>query len=253
MVQKRGIETSKLKKKKKFLNFRLYWFLIKFIRSNKIVRFIVELIALGFYKMFRSHKHFVFQDSKYPYFYHFYNGLAGERVVEIPVAKKLIDDYEGKKILEVGNVLQHYFPIKHKVLDKYEKGKKVINKDVVDFKFKEKFDLILSISTMEHVGFSYGEKKESGKFVKGINNLKKHLAKGGKLVVTFPLFFNPFIDELVKKRKTPFNKEYFMKRTSFWNEWEETDFEEVAKGNGYDKHYANSNILYIGIIDEYKK
>lgn len=237
--------------KKKSLKFKLYWLLINFIRSNKIVRFIIELIALGFYKVFRSQKRFIFQNNKYSYFYHFYNrAIASERIVEIPIAKKLIDDHKGKNILEVGNVLRHYFPIEHKVLDKYEKGKNVINKDVVKFKLEEKFDLILSVSTMEHVGFSYGEKRSSTKFVKGVNNLKRHLRKGGQLVVTFPLFYNKFIDELVLDNKMPFNKGYFMKRISYWNEWIEVDYEEAIRGDGYDKKYANSNILYIGIFNK---
>ena len=58
-----------------------------------------------------------------------------------------------KNIFEVGSVLSHYFPINHDVLDKYEKGHGVINQDVVDFKPHNKYDLIVSISTLEHVGF----------------------------------------------------------------------------------------------------
>lgn len=233
------------------MNHRLYWFAINLARNNKINRLIVDLLALAFYKIFRSNKYFLFQGRKYPYFYHLYNStVASERVVEIPIVHQIWEEYRGKKILEVGNVLSHYFPTKHDVLDKYEKGPGVINEDVATFKTNKKYDLILSISTMEHVGFSYGEKRDPDKFLKGMKNLKKHLAKEGKIVITFTLFFNPDLTKLVKNRKTPFNKEYFLKRNSFLNEWIEIGFKEAMRGNDYDAYYANSNVLFIGIFEK---
>lgn len=56
-------------------------------------------------------------------------------------------------MLEVGNVLSHYFPIHHDIVDKYEVCPGVINQDIADFLPQEKYDLILSISTVEHVGW----------------------------------------------------------------------------------------------------
>jgi hypothetical protein len=44
-----------------------------------------------------------------------------------------VNKYVGRNVLEVGNVLSHYFPVHHDVLDKYEKAKGVINEDVVEF------------------------------------------------------------------------------------------------------------------------
>ena len=41
----------------------------------------------------------------------------------------------------------------HDVLDKYEKGNNVINDDVVSFSTEVKYDLIVSVSTLEHVGW----------------------------------------------------------------------------------------------------
>ena len=191
-----------------------------------------------------------FQGHRYHYFYHLYNRtVAGERIIEIPIAKKILDEYSGKNILEVGNVLPHYFPINHDVLDKYDKAQGVINEDVVSFNPGKKYDLIISVSTMEHVGYSYGEAKEPDKFLRGIKNLKKLLAPGGKMAVTLPVFHNPKITKLIKERKTPFNKEYFLKRVSFLNEWDEVDFNEAMKSSGYDSYFANANVLYVGIFE----
>lgn len=236
------------------LGYKLYWSIIKLSRSNKVIKLIIDLAALVFYKIFRRDKYFIFQEEKYKYFYHFYNQtVAGERIVEIPIVRKLVEAYSGKNILEVGNVLGHYFSINHDVIDKYEKAPGVINEDVASFKFKKKYDLIISVSTMEHVGFSYGEKKEPGKFLKATENLKRHLDRNGKLFVTLPFFYNPFITRLIKEKKMPFNQEYFLKRVSFLNEWIEVDFEEAVKGSDYDGYYANTNVLYLGVFDQARK
>jgi hypothetical protein len=176
--------------------------------------------------------------------------IASERVVEIPVVWSQVEKHRDKDILEVGNVLAHYFSIKHDVLDKYEKGEGVINADVVNFIPDKKYDLIISISTMEHVGYSYGEPLEPEKFSKGIANLKTLLKSGGKIIVTFPLFYNSYITDLVEKRKTPFSSEYFLKRVSVWNEWQQISYSEAIEGNAYDQHFANANILYVGIFNK---
>lgn len=229
------------------LSHNLYWSIIRTSRNNKFTRTVIDYSALWFYKTFRKNKTFRYQGKELKYFYHIYNRtVASERVIEIPIAKFYLDKFKGKKVLEIGNVLWHYFYTQHAVVDKYEKGLRVINKDVVSFKLPGEYDLILSISTMEHVGYSYGEKMNPAKFSQGISNLKKHLKKGGLLVVTFPLYYNEYITDLIKKNKSPFSKETFFKRVSYLNEWGEVSRNEALKGNAYEGHFANANVLYIG-------
>src|SRR5690349_15642495 len=75
-------------------------------------------------------KTFTFQGKTYPYFHHGYNRTwANERAVEIPIVWSPVLECRGK-ILEVGNVLGHYFPFDQAVVDKYEKGTNVINADI---------------------------------------------------------------------------------------------------------------------------
>ncbi|TAK16890.1 MAG: hypothetical protein EPO37_07710, partial [Nitrosarchaeum sp.] len=76
-----------------------------------------------------------------------------ERSVEIPLAIDMLKKNNGKNILEIGNVTSNYCNIPHIVVDKYEKETNIINQDVIDFNSKAKFDLIISISTLEHVGW----------------------------------------------------------------------------------------------------
>lgn len=232
----------------------LYWAILRLSRHNKVSRWLIDVFALWFYRVFRSGKTFIFQGKTYSYFYHLYNRtVAGERIVEIPIAKNLLDRYRGEAILEVGNVLSHYYPVSHTILDKYEKGKGVINEDVVDFSFGRKFDLIISISTMEHVGHSYGEKYNSSKFLKGVANLVKHLKKDGVLVITCPVFYNPVITKLIFSKKMPFTESYFMERVSYLNEWKQVGFKDLPRKHSYDGHFANANFLYIGVYTNKRK
>ena len=238
---------------KSIIKHKIYWLITKISRSNLFFRLLIDVFAFVFFKIFRNNETFIFNKRRYKYFYHLYNRtVAGERVVEIPIAKEVLINYKNKDILEIGNVMSHYIRTNYPILDKHEKGRNVINKDVVSFQLHKKFDLILSVSTMEHVGYSkrYWEPKKPEKFSKGIVNLKKHLKTGGVLFVTFPLFYNEYITNLILKKKDPFEKRYFMKRISYFNEWKQISFKNAMKGNSYEGYFANANILFIG---EYRK
>ncbi len=146
-------------------------------------------------------RRFVFEGKEYKYFYAFYNATwTAERKIEIPIFLDILNSAKGKKILEVGNVLAHYSSIKHTVVDKYEVAPRVINEDIVDFHPNEKYELILSISTLEHVGFDE-PKIEPKKTMKSIQNLIKLLKPGGRLIFSFPLKYNPNLDKVVEQGK----------------------------------------------------
>jgi len=81
-------------------------------------------------KAMRKRLKFSFNGKWYYYFHNRYNFTwADERTVEVPIVWDIVRAHRGKRILEVGNVLSHYFPVKHAVLDKYEKFKGVMNED----------------------------------------------------------------------------------------------------------------------------
>lgn len=231
--------------------YQIYWFLLRLSRSGPFFRVAIDLAALSFYKIFRRTKKFIFNNHLYHYYYHLYNRtIASERIVEIPIAQHIMEIYQGKDILEMGNVLNHYFDQPHDVLDKYEKGKGVFNEDVVNFRSPKRYDLIISISTLEHVGFSYGEEHDSKKIPKAISNLKRFLKPGGKFFVTLPIGYNQYLTKLILDKKTGFNKTYFMKRISYMNDWKQVDFTEIKNCASYDTLYANSSALFVG---EYTK
>ena len=160
-------------------------------------------------------KTFQFQGQPLTCFYHRYNMTwAGERCIEIPIAKSYLDQYPGKRVLEVGNVLSHYFPVSHDILDKFEKGPGIINEDIIGFAPAKKYDLILSISTFEHIGYDdEAEESSSQKIQSAVAACtKKLLAPGGKLVITVPVGYNPELDQLMQSGELDHSSEFYMRR-----------------------------------------
>ena len=187
---------------------------------------------------------FAFQGDTYPYFYHAYNrAYMNDRTWEVPVGQKLVRECGGD-VLEVGNVLGHYGPIQHTVLDKYEQGAGIVNEDAETFQGGP-YDLIVSISTIEHIGWDE-ERKDPDKVIRALDNLKALLKPGGKLVITFPLGYNPPLDSRLESGALGFSETYYMKRISQDNQWKEATWDEV-KGSEFGKPFNNGNGDVIGV------
>jgi SAM-dependent methyltransferase len=203
-----------------------------------------------YYKIFKSMETFTFEGGTYNYFYHKYNTTwRNERAVEIPIIWKIVKEHHNqqKRILEIGNVLSHYFAVNQTIVDKYEKVESVINEDVVNFQSPKKYDLIISISTLEHVGWDMGDSPRNPmKILQAIENLKSCLAPSGKMVVTLPLSYNRIMDKLLNNSKIKFTKQYYLKRISRNNKWKEVDWNE-CRGTKYDFLHHSARALIIGI------
>lgn len=111
-------------------------------------------------RLLRPRRTFSFQGASYPLFWHLYNVTRrNERTTEIPLFREWISRHPEKRILEVGNVLSHYLPVAHDIVDKYEKETGIINEDIVRFHPDKDYDLVVCISTLEHIGWDEEEKK----------------------------------------------------------------------------------------------
>lgn len=212
-----------------------------------IVFRLYEIFCCNYYSLKLLSTNFTLKNKKYKYFIHAYNHTwRNERIVEIPIIWEIIKDKESTKILEVGNVLSHYFPISHDVLDKYEKGKSVINKDIVSYKTKKKYDYIISISTLEHVGWDEPE-KDKMKIIQALRNLRTMLSRNGKIIFTIPLGYNPYMDDIIMHGKLNLNEQYFLKRISKDNLWKES---KLNKNDSilYHNPFPNGNAIIVGII-----
>jgi len=207
----------------------------------------INSFVLEYYKIFRSNEMFEFNGRKYHYFYSLYGTTwRSERSVEIPIVWNFVDECnkQQKKILEVGNVLSYRFKVCHDILDKYDKMEGVINEDVVDYNPPYKYDLIVSISTLEHVGYDE-EFKDPMKIIRSIQNLKRLLKSGGVLVVTLPLGQNKAMDSLLAKKILVFDKMYYLKRQkkNLWKQVEEINPAQVT----FNERIPSANAIVIGI------
>ena len=193
-------------------------------------------------------REFVFQGRSLAYLFRRYNMTwLNERCVEIPVALHMIERFQPGSVLEVGNVLAHYQHHDHDVVDKYEVAPGVVNADVADFSPSKQYDLIVSISTMEHVGWDE-RPREAGKAVRALIGLRKHVRKGGHVIVTVPLGYNADLDGALAKGEVPFLERYYLKRISANNRWVETD-EASVQDCGWDAPFRGTNAVLVGVLD----
>lgn len=175
---------------------------------------------------------------------------SGERTVEIPIVWEIVKNCSGK-VLEVGNVLSLYHSTNHEIVDKFEKAEGVINEDIIDFQPEGEYDLIVSISTLEHVGWDEDpdlRKRVGGfpdrdppKVLRAIEHLKSLLAPGGKLVVTLPLGYNSVLDGYLKSGEIAFSELYCLSRDVkdlSSNTWTEVSWDKVCD---FDYPYICSN------------
>jgi hypothetical protein len=191
---------------------------------------------------------FDFHGESYRYFWHQYNATwRNERAVEIPIARGFLADISADKVLEIGNVLSHYGPVSHEIVDKYERAEGIRNEDVCDFKSDKKYELILSISTLEHVGWDEKPKDES-KVLQGFENLQSLLTPEGRLVVTIPLGYNPPLDRMIDEGWISFSERVFLKREPRRNIWREVSAEEVRHPH-YDRQAHAAHELLVGIME----
>jgi hypothetical protein len=169
--------------------------------------------------------------------------LDNERAVEVAVARGFLRGQAGE-ILEVGNVLTNFFPFPHDVVDKYEQAPGVINEDIVTYAPRKKYDAIVTLSTLEHVGWDESP-REPEKVLSAIHHLKELLADNGRLLVTMPLGYNDFVDQMVRENKTGLSETRYLLRISAGNQWREAQLAEVV-GIKFGSPFSCANAIVVG-------
>jgi len=194
---------------------------------------------------------FTFRGQRYRYLLHSYNETwTNERAVEVPLAVALLDARRDARVLEVGNVLSHYGHTGHEVVDKFEAAPGVRNADVLEADFYAAYDLIVSISTLEHVGLDE-EEKDPDKPRRAVERLNSLLAPGGTLFVTVPLGYNAGLDDALTGGRIPFDEVGYLRRVSRLNRWGQASAGQVA-GSAYGAPYPAANALAIGVTTQRK-
>ncbi|MBX5442513.1 MAG: hypothetical protein IRZ32_13435 [Solirubrobacteraceae bacterium] len=169
---------------------------------------------------------FEFDGRRYPYFHHRYNlTWLNERAVEVPLARRALG--RGGRVLEVGNVLFHYGHRGHEVVDKYERGPGVRNVDVLDLDPAARWDVVISISTVEHVGVD-DEPRDPRRGVDAVRLLAGAVAPGGELLVTVPVGYNPVLDPALLAGEVPGVRVDGLVRTARGPHWRQASPQEAA-------------------------
>jgi FkbM family methyltransferase len=175
---------------------------------------------------------FIYKGKHLPYNRIGYNN-TGEPAIEIPIALDFLASLEKKdNILEIGNTLSHYenslseyIGIRpRRIVDKFEVALGVDNVDFMDISSEEKYDVIVSVSTVEHIGQgiepssqAYGEQiqiRDMEAPLKAIAKIYDLLSVGGKALITVPFrklldcgwfiqFNQEYLDILVTKYQIP--------------------------------------------------
>jgi len=206
-------------------------------------------MAIAFGRASGRQSTFLLGGREYHYLYHTYNlAWRNERSFEVPVVWEIASGYDPERVLEVGNVLSHYYPVTHEVIDLYERCPGVRNADAATFDPGRDYDLIISISTIEHIGWDE-DPREAGKAAGAVRNLEGLLAPGGRLVMTVPLGQNPELDRLIEHGDLTFSELRCMERVSRRNEWREIDVGE-APGVCARGRFAGANAVYFCVLDK---
>jgi hypothetical protein len=213
-----------------------------------IYRFLESIFVAQVKNIVNRNKSFSLAGRAYKYYYHRRNRTwENERVIEIPLIWDVVSQNRGRRILEVGNVLSRYFEIRHDVVDKYEKRHFVRSFDIADYRPDAGYDLIVSISTLEHVGFDE-QPCEPEKIDKAMKNLESMLNPGGEMHVTLPVGYNQYLDLCIENKRFKFTKVYFFRRTSSANEWREAVWNDVRNAGYFKGKTCHANGLVYAIM-----
>lgn len=227
---------------------------------NSVKHHIIQLLSFLFrpYLKITNQNTYKLNKTLYPYYISTYGATwASERCVEVPIFMKLLNQglAESKQILEIGNVLEHYRARDKTwdVVDKYEVSKDVVNEDIATYNPNKKYDLILSVSTMEHVGFDEDiiDDKKIERSIKHI--MQNLLLPNGVFIYSVPVSYNPAVDKILANEVKQ-NKDniFFLKRNGILN-WSQVDFA-VAQNTKYgESYFGSSDAISIVVLNSRKK
>jgi hypothetical protein len=194
--------------------------------AGDLARFGGRLLAGLPWTLRGSRGDFSFEGESYRYLFHPYKRTwLTERAVEVPVMQRIVDRERGR-VLEVGNVLSHYRAQRHTVVDRYEQAPGVLNLDVLDLGELGEFDLILAISTLEHVGWDE-EVRRPERALEALTALRARLGAGGRLVLTLPVGYNAQFEAALRCGAVPLSRAAALRRVGGGARWRQIPVEEA--------------------------
>lgn len=156
-----------------------------------------------------------------------------ERDIEMPWGRRLLARARGRT-LEVGNCTQRIWPDlpRRDIVCQYDElgGTQTVHReDICYFDRGVRYNLIVSLSTFEHVGNEYGPYIDS-KAIEAVTHCMRLLAPRGRLAFTIPCGFHGALERWVVDHRDDWRSLALMVRVSDDNEWVERPVEEHACG-----------------------
>lgn len=205
-----------------------------------------NVLVYVYRRLFRKRRTFTYNGRELGYFEHPYNRTwANERCIEVPIVWELIRKHPPADVLEIGNVIPHYYRFGHAVVDKYEKGRGVFQQDVVGLSMPQQYRLIVAISTLEHVGWDETP-RTPGKHLEALASLKRLLAPDGLLAATLPIGYNPDMDGDLFAGRFGFDDVHFFKRISP-ETWIQAGADDV-RDSKYGVPFRAANAIAVGFL-----
>jgi hypothetical protein len=191
---------------------------------------------------------FEFAGERHRYLFHRYKWTwLTERAVEVPIARSFVERHAADRVLEIGHVLGHYGPQEHTVVDKYEQAPGVLNRDVFELDDLGRFEAVVAVSTLEHVGWDE-EPRDRGRSAASLHAAQRSIAPGGKLLVTVPVGYHPGLDEAIQSGEFRFASARALRRRQFGPHWDEVEPDSVW-GTPYDFLLYSARAVFVGVID----
>jgi len=220
------------------------------LKEDGLSRLVQELVFTSWhlfwypvFKQVRGRRSIDFEGFQLRYYCHWYNlTYTNERAVELAIFSRLVRSMRPDDVLEVGAVLPQYMDCSHLVIDKFEQNERFLNIDIVDYQPTKRFSLIVSISTLEHIGYDE-DPKDTGKILKALNVIKECLDDRGLFIASIPVGYNPKLDLLINKDQF-FNEVFYFRRINKRNDWAVTD-KETALSSRFGHPYPFGNAVVV--------
>jgi hypothetical protein len=214
-------------------------------------RLVYEHIEYPVMRRRRSGKRFTLFGEQVPFAYHLYSQTwRNERCLEIAVAHHFLKQRPAGRMLEVGNVLGHFGYVGHDVIDRYEQVEGILNEDIIGYRAEQRYDTVVSISTLEHVRFDEELLKDPRGSSLALESLKATVNPGGRLLVTVPLGYNDGLDDDIRAGRFSFERQACYRRVSQDGDWREVSQEEALSCR-YGSEYDAANAVLVGIDGPY--
>ena len=154
-----------------------------------------------------SHGDFELDASDYRYLYdrHKFTWLT-ERAVEVPVAQALVDQHAPDRRARDRQRALALPPAAALGRRQVRAGPGVLNRDVLDLGGLGRFDLIVAISTLEHVGLGRAARAIRQRHSAPSRCCAALLAPEGLLAITVPVGYNTAFDAALRSGQVPLHR-----------------------------------------------